>query len=480
MRFIHLILSLLILNLSFQATKKKVDNLFGDLYSGDVYSGYLKTKSEGKELFYIYFPSQNNPDTAPLLLWLNGGPGCSSLFGMLAEIGPVTSENFSGEWKTNPFSWNTNSNLLFIEQPAGVGFTKTDDPNYTWNDDDTAEHLMSAIKDFLASFEELKQRPFYVSGESYAGVYIPFLTTHILKDTSEDKINIKGVLIGNGLTDFDTDVERSMVEFGFNHGLLSYKVYKSFQKFCLHLPDELNPEANNEQSNDGFFPRNVTHHCNEIRDVIRNNLGGNDMYGIYRICPPKSRMTPNDPLYFNSEMTMRNTIYHRLKQLKRMNTGTSNSDIEEENDVWPSGCGDDLTIDKFLNDNSTKEKLEVDKSIIWTQCSTINYDMSDSIKFYSETIQQYPDLRIWFFSGTEDGVLPTLGTMRWINKLNFKIKTEWRQWLIDDNQVAGYAQEYEERLVLVTVKGAGHMVPQDQKASAFKMVSAFLNGTLPE
>ena len=117
--------------------------------------------------------------TSPLLLWLNGGPGCSSLFGMLAEIGPVISDNFSGNFKKNEYSWNTHINLLFIDQPAGVGFSKASDPDFLWTDDVTAENLLYGIKEFLNLFPELKSRSFYVWGESYAGVYIPFLAQKI-------------------------------------------------------------------------------------------------------------------------------------------------------------------------------------------------------------------------------------------------------------------------------------------------------------
>ena len=116
--------------------------------------------------------------------------------------------------------------------------------------------------------------------------------------------------------------------------------------------------------------------------------------------------------------------------------------------------------------------------MIWTQCSDVNYEMSESYNFYSEIMIKYPDLNVWVFSGTDDGVLSTLGTMRWINKLNFTIEKKWKQWKVND-QVAGYVQKYKEGLVIVTVKGAGHMVPQDQSASAFTMLNAFFKGELP-
>ena len=477
-KYFYILILFFVLNNLSQSAHNKVDDLFNGLYSGDIYSGYLKTKIEGNEYFYLYAPSQNNPSTAPIMLWLNGGPGCSSLFGFLGEVGPVTSDNFEDFFKKNPYSWNLNANLLAIEQPAGVGFSTTSNPYYLWRDDDTAENLLYAVKDFLNEFN-LKGREFYISGESYAGVYIPFLATHMLEDTSADKVNLKGILVGNGLTDFDTDVERSMVEFGFNHALISKETYNIFKRNCLHKPDELTPwEDEDQESNDGFYPRNVTHRCNEIRNVIRQSMGGNDMYGIYRPCPQYYQSDENDPFYLNKKFTMKKTILEKLKQFKNQKNNL-NGNLEPENDVWPSGCFEDVTVDKFLNEQTVKKKLAVkNEGIRWSQCFDVNYDMSDSFKFYYETMHKYPDVKVWVFSGTEDGVLPTLGTLRWINKLGFTIETKWKQWKVGD-QVAGYVQSYQEGLVVVTVKGAGHMVPQDQRASAYNMVTAFFNGVLP-
>ena len=476
-KFFNIILLLLILYLSKTATKVKVDDLFNGLYKGEVYSGYLQTAIKGNEYFYIYMPAQNNDTNAPIMLWLNGGPGCSSLFGLLGEVGPVTANNFAGEFKLNSYSWNKEVNLLAIEQPGGVGFSHTNDSKFNWNDELMGENLLAGIKDFLKEFG-LQGKEFYVSGESYAGVYIPTLATHILNDKSEDKVNLKGVLIGNGLTDFDTDVERSMVEFGFWHGMISFETYNLFEQHCLHKDDELHPEKNNtKESNDGFFPRNVTHRCNEIRNEIKNNLDGSDIYGIYRICPKGKQLDKNDPLYYNSQHSYRKTLMQRIKKnlLKNKNL---KEDQEDEIDIWPEGCAEDLFFDQFLNNATVKAKLQADSSIYWTQCAGINYELGDSFKFYSETMLKFPDLRVWVFSGTEDGVLSTLGTMRWINKLNFHIEKEWTQYYVG-KQVGGFAQKYKEGLVIVTVKGAGHMVPQDQREAAYKMYSSFIKGVLP-
>ena len=468
------ILLFILLSLSNSATKVKVEDLFDGLYEADVYSGYLKTKIEGDELFYVYMPAQNNDPNAPLMLWLNGGPGCSSLFGLFTEVGPVTEENFGGKFELNPFSWNKEVNLLAIEQPAGVGFTKASNLDYEWNDDKMGENLLVGIKDFLKEFN-LKEKDFYVSGESYAGVYIPTLAKKILNDNSEDKINLKGILIGNGLTDFDVDIERSLAEFAFWHGLISPKIFNLFKKHCLHLPDELHPEENSGELNDGYFPRNVTHRCNEIREIISDYLYGNDVYGIYRKCPHYEALTENHPLFYNKKNTYKKTILKRLKQKNSKKL----KELEPENDMFPYLCDDDLFLDQFLNLDKIKEKLQVDKKINWIQCNGyLDYELGNSFDFYSEIMPKFKDLRVWVFSGTDDGVLPTLGTMRWINKLNLTIEKKWEQYYYN-NQVCGYAQKYEGGLVVVTVKGAGHMVPQDQRASAYKMFSSFIKGVLP-
>ena len=104
-----------------------------------------------------------------------------------------------------------------------------------------------------------------------------------------------------------------MVEFGFSHGLISFETFKLFQRHCSHLPDELNPEENNDKINDQYFPRNVTHRCNEIREIIRKNFEGSDIYGINRQCPYGKELLLKNPLFYNSQNTYKKTIIEKLK-----------------------------------------------------------------------------------------------------------------------------------------------------------------------
>lgn len=92
--------------------------------------------SDQHSIHYWFFPSQNNATTDPLLLWLNGGPGCSSLLGAMQEHGPFTFEANSTNIVYNDYAWNKNASVIYFESPPGVGFSETKD--FTWNDTKTA------------------------------------------------------------------------------------------------------------------------------------------------------------------------------------------------------------------------------------------------------------------------------------------------------------------------------------------------------
>ena len=131
------------------------------------FSGYLSTNtSRDTQLFYWYHEAVSEPATKPLILWLNGGPGCSSLGGMFTELGPLV-VGMDGNVSFNPYSFNKVANVLFLEQPAGVGFSY---PNLPANDSTTAEETYRALRNFFDLHPELRGRPFYVMGESYVSI----------------------------------------------------------------------------------------------------------------------------------------------------------------------------------------------------------------------------------------------------------------------------------------------------------------------
>ena len=102
------------------------------------YSGYLESLPD-IQLHYWFFESQNSVESDPIVLWLNGGPGCSSMLGALTEHGPIRLER-NGELKINPYAWNRNASVLYLESPAGVGFSYNTSNHYAQNDETTAVH----------------------------------------------------------------------------------------------------------------------------------------------------------------------------------------------------------------------------------------------------------------------------------------------------------------------------------------------------
>lgn len=126
----------------------------------------------------------------------------------------------------NPYSWNKIANMIYLEAPAGVGYSWTTltDPAYT--DESSAEDNYLAVKKFFTLFGEYADNEFYISGESYAGVYVPFLAHKIAVEHKDDNtINLKGILVGNGVTDLTYD-DASLWAMGFWHGIIDHKLEK--------------------------------------------------------------------------------------------------------------------------------------------------------------------------------------------------------------------------------------------------------------
>ncbi|KAF6153274.1 hypothetical protein GIB67_003464 [Kingdonia uniflora] len=167
------------------------------------YAGYVTIdKSHGKALFYWFFEAIESPEKKPLLLWLNGGPGCSSIaYGAAEELGPFLTQKGVPELKFNEYTWNKAANLLFLESPVGVGFSYTNTSEDIENLGDTivAKDSYTFLVNWFRRFPQYKSHDFYLSGESYAGHYVPQLAEVIFdanKNATKDNnyIKFKGLL----------------------------------------------------------------------------------------------------------------------------------------------------------------------------------------------------------------------------------------------------------------------------------------------
>jgi carboxypeptidase C (cathepsin A) len=426
------------------------DPLFGDLYKGKMYSGMLDTEDPSRRLHYIFIPSQNNPQSDPLVLWLNGGPGCSSLLGFIQEHGPVVYPDYIDTLMVNKFSWNKFANIIYLESPAGVGFSVNDIKDDSYDDDKTAKDNRKALLNWLDRFSGYKTNDFFIAGESYAGVYVPKLASLLLNDTG---VNLKGIIVGNGITHNEIQ-NQALPDFAFEHGLYSSDIRSDFEKFCpIEGP--------------------VSHECNEVRKKIKVSLDGLNIYNILGDCP-KGDVDVNSYQY-----AIYNTFRRMSKQIGAIEFLTQKFLLNDEDpvDIWPDSCKSDPNPSNFLNMKENKIKMHVDPNITYMECNPDigeKYKLSESFEIYKNILLPSKKLRIWFYSGDTDGAVAFRGSIKWIMELGLKITEPYRAWVVN-GQTAGFVQEYE-GFTYLTVKGTGHMVPQWKREEAFILFNNFLKG----
>nr|CAB3465675.1 unnamed protein product [Digitaria exilis] len=203
-----------------------------------MYSGYVTVNElAGRALFYWLQEVPPEAQPAPLVLWLNGGPGCSSVaYGASEELGAFRIRPDGATLFLNEYRWNKAANILFLDSPAG-------------------------------RFPQYKYRDFYITGESYAGHYVPELSQLVYRNNIGIKkpiINFKGfMVVGNAVTNDHTDY-KGMFESWWNHGLISDDTYQQLKATCL---------------NDSLMHPSTA--CNNSQDVAAVEQGNIDMYSIY-------------------------------------------------------------------------------------------------------------------------------------------------------------------------------------------------------
>ncbi|CAG9313335.1 unnamed protein product [Blepharisma stoltei] len=410
-----------------------------------IYSGYLSIpNSNGKMLHYIMVESQNNPSTDPLILWLNGGPGCSSMDGLFYEHGPYIFPATSTTLVRNQHAWNTNATVIYIDSPAGVGFSVLGAAaNNQTNDLITAHDTLQALLQFFVEFPEYRKNDFYVSGESYAGIYVPTLVYNILMHntyTPYQSINLVGMMVGNGCTDWNVDTTPAFVEMAWSHILLGGSWYTKLPYDCENW-DNFNGEA-----------------CdNDIDYTVGTLLQNVNVYDIYGECIQHTGET-----HFEDNQG-------KLRFLR--DSGMLG--------IIPP-CAAWVGTYTYLRNAQVLNALHINTTLSnpWSLCSTIDYQsdyLHGSIYTYPYIIRS--GIKILVYSGDTDGAVPTIGTRQWINSLNLGYQQQYSQWYVDD-QVAGWYEIYN-GLTFVTVRGAGHMVPEFKPAQAHHMLLAFLNNQKP-
>ncbi|KAF6162478.1 hypothetical protein GIB67_026316 [Kingdonia uniflora] len=408
------------------------------------YSGYVTVnKQQGRALFYWLTEAVSQPENKPLVLWLNGGPGCSSIaYGASEEIGPFLVNKTGSSLYLNKHSWNIDANLLFLESPAGVGFSYTNTSSNLKDSGDkrTAQDAFIFLIRWITRFPEYKYRDFYISGESYAGHYIPQLAKKIHDyNTAHPKppyINLKGFIVGNAVTDNYYD-GIGTVTYWWSHSMISDGTYQSIMTHC------------------NFKSGNNSESCDEALTYAMNHeFGDIDQYSIYTpACIAISKNTTRS-------LRLKNTLLHRRI-----------SGYDPCTESYAEKYYNRADVQRAMHANITKIPYS------WTACSDVlikNWKDSQfsMLPTYKELIAA--GLRIWVFSGDTDSVVPVTATRLSLNNLNLTVKTPWYPWYTG-NQVAGWTETYK-GLTFATVRGAGHEVPLFKPKQSSVLFRTFLTG----
>ncbi|CAG2175251.1 unnamed protein product, partial [Oppiella nova] len=386
-----------------------------------------------------------NPDTAPVVLWLTGGPGCSSLLAMFTENGPFRVGTDGQTVGTRDYSWNTVANVLYLESPAGTGFSYDENNNYTNNDETTSLDNYLSIESFFVKYPHLKGNPFYITGESYAGIYIPMLAKQIYRHNST--INLKGMAIGNGAlaNDRDTNFGQAAYDFALGHGLITTEDYERKIENCC----DCKVGAVQRQC-DFTNPDNKTK-CDSVKiDYLTSQLP--NPYNIYDNCAPDL----NNQQIFNE--------YYR-PMFDKIGLRFGNFKLREN----PPECNKyGHTV--YLNTGAVRKALHVREGLKpWSECNGADHynrtGFAPQLQNVKDLIRTYKMSRFIAYNGNFDSLAVFMGGQRFVSELGFQTTSPYKKWTVDgtpDGVIGGFIQEYERGLSFVVVRGAGHMVPEDK------------------
>ncbi|KFK39055.1 hypothetical protein AALP_AA3G195000 [Arabis alpina] len=411
-----LIISLLLLSLRNQGynieaqNSDKVENLPEQPSSPKIshFSGYVNVNQENtRSLFFWLFESlSESPSTRPLVLWLNGGPGCSSIgYGAASELGPFHVAENGTSLSFNQYTWVQEANMLFLESPVGVGFSYTNSSSEldNLNDSFVAKDAYNFMVAWLARYPQYKSRDFFIAGESYAGHYAPQLA-EVIYDRNKVKpkdsfINLKGFIVGNPLTDDEYD-NKGILEYAWSHAVISDNLYNTAKRNC------------------DFNSSNWSEPCNVAMTTVFQKYKEIDIYNIYA---PKC-----------------NTNSSSSEGVSLLGTGDYKSPANKDwfkRVRWFEGydpCYSNYA-EKYFNRVDVRSSLHATARGVsrWLVCNnsilqTYEFTVSSMLPTYSKLIRG--GLKIWVYSGDADGRVPVIGSRYCVEALGLSVNSEWRSW----------------------------------------------------
>ena len=433
------------------------------------WAGHLQASGDGhKYFFYWLFEPETVDDQTPLLIWLNGGPGCSSMDGLFLENGPIQWTLVNGSnlmLQQNPYSWhNAPAYTLYIDQPVGTGLSFTTNRDYPTSD----EGVNNDFYYFLTSFfdlhadkfveDESVYRPVFFAGESYAGHYIPSMMNFILKQNTKNKelsIPLSGAAIGNGW--IDPFHQYTAAEAAYGHGLLGVAQVNALaisEKKCQN------------QLNQGIYRSRI---CLGLQDeVVDNSFGSNAPFHVSRYDVRVSERK-GSPRSFP-------------KGRKAIECYLGGIPIPE----WESGemdCQVHHPVLETLHATAAQSAYHT-----YVECAypphfaLAHQDGKGVVDDIVEVLQHPSKPRLLFFNGVQDLVCNHVGNEKALENLPWAGRTQWIEapryaWISShhNGKPAGFMKEFQ-NLLFLKVLDAGHMVPMDQPDISLEMMSIFMRG----
>ena len=420
-----------------------------------MFSGYADVGPNNvRSLFYLLVHSTKTTTSViqnkniPIVIWLQGGNGCSSMIGSFTENGPLLSPrggSASNDLRTNKFGLQRRAHVLYLDRPAGAGFSYVQGQmNDTWaNDKQTAKDSVNAFVQIIQKYPWLCGRGVWVAGESYAGHFTIQLATAIAEMENDLCVTLNGVMVGNGVVSIN-ETNFAWFEAGATHTLVEEQVFSQMKMECDFTKD-LGIDGNG-------CPQGVSDECAMLVNVWMNQSGVQSgalsLYDYYTdVCL--------DPA---------------------LSEDPSNSGID--------ACSGSHTK-MYLNQKAVQRALHVRKEWQgpWEECSqALNnaYSCSDTldsmVPLYRALLERGKDVLV--YSGDVDGVVPTLASKRWVETMDGKtVVEEWQSWFGSNGQIGGWKMRWKVgvgELTFATVRGAGHQVPTFQSQRADDLFSWFV------
>lgn len=464
----------------------------------DQFAGYL-SPTRTRHIFYWYVESQNDPENDPVVLWTNGGPGCSGLLGFGTEHGPFYIGKY-GNLHANPYSWNKNANMLYIEQPAGVGFSYFDrDIDMITGDSQAAADNFRLVQEFMLRFPERATNSFYIASESYGGHYMPQLALQLLRMDLQHRINFKGFMVGNPYVDPYTNM-MTQFEAYYSHGLLAKPLFDQWSDACRD-PDTYQSKECDRLASELFkeFGHGINPYALDypVCTAVAMQMDSVETIQYMRTAKRKNKKYAK-PMYDRAVVTLeaeqgdeeveQTTSSSQVNMLLNHTIGNDPPFLPSQDNYKP--CSQ-VYLETYLNRHDVRTALHVldVATYKWSPCGGVKYAVADVgvpvIALYKELIKEAVagshDLSILVFSGDDDSICSTPGTQQWIWKLGVEPSRMWKPWKVE-SQTAGFLTEFDlgpessASFYFATVHGAGHEVPAYRPMEALALFQQYLSG----